>query len=101
MKVAPGTREVWLRNSPIPLTSIEFDILECLARATGKVVSRDALAATLYQREASPFERSLDVHVSHLRRKLEDAEEVFIHTVRGTGYLLAPQRRSQLVDGSR
>ncbi len=101
LKVAPGTREVWLRNALISLTSIEFDILECLARATGKAVSRDALAAALYQREASPFERSLDVHVSHLRRKLEDADEVFIHTVRGTGYLLAPQRRSQLLEGSR
>ena len=100
LKIAPGTREVWLGNALISLTSIEFDILECLARASGKVVSRDALASTLYQREASPFERSLDVHISHLRRKLEDADEVFIHTVRGSGYLLAPQRRSQPADGA-
>lgn len=99
LKVKPGTREVWLKDTLISLTSIEFDILECLARAAGKVVSRDALAATLYQREASPFERSLDVHVSHLRRKLDNADETFIHTVRGTGYLLAPRKRSQPGDG--
>ena len=101
LKVKPATREVWLSNEPISLTSIEFDILQCLARAAGKVVSRDALATTLYQREASPFERSLDVHISHLRKKLEDDAEEFIHTVRGSGYLLAPKRRSPLSEGSR
>ena len=93
LRVKPATREVWLSDEPVSLTSIEFDILQCLARAAGKVVSRDALATTLYQREASPFERSLDVHISHLRKKLEYAEEEFIHTVRGSGYLLAHRRR--------
>jgi two-component system response regulator CpxR len=94
LKIKPATREVWLSNEPVSLTSIEFDILQCLARAAGKVVSRDVLATTLYQREASPFERSLDVHISHLRKKLEHGEEEFIHTVRGSGYLLAPKRRT-------
>jgi two-component system response regulator CpxR len=94
LKIKPATREVWVSNEPVSLTSIEFDILQCLARAAGKVVSRDALATTLYQREASPFERSLDVHISHLRKKLEDGDEEFIHTVRGSGYLLAPRRRT-------
>lgn len=93
LKVKPATREVWVSNEPVSLTSIEFDILQCLARAAGKVVSRDALAVTLYQREASPFERSLDVHISHLRKKLEYEDEEFIHTIRGSGYLLAPKRR--------
>lgn len=100
LKVKPATREVWLNDEPVSLTSIEFDILQCLARAEGRIVSRDALASTLYQREASPFERSLDVHISHLRKKLEDDEEVFIHTVRGSGYLLAPKRRT-LSEGAR
>ena len=100
LRVKPGSREVWLRNAPVTLTSIEFDILECLARATGKVVSRDSLTNTLYQREASPFERSLDVHISHLRKKLDSDDEAFIHTVRGTGYLLASQTRSQSADGA-
>lgn len=89
LKVKPGTREVWMRGEPVALTSIEFDILECLARSAGRVVSRDALAAAIYQREIGPFERSMDVHISHLRRKLDHGDETVIHTVRGAGYLLA------------
>jgi two-component system response regulator CpxR len=101
LKVKPAAREVWLKDLPVSLTSVEFDILECLARASGKVVSRDALTTTLYQREVSPFERSLDVHISHLRKKLENDDEAFIHTVRGSGYVLAPRRRGPLIEGSR
>lgn len=93
LRIRPATREAWVRGEPAALTSIEFDILDCLAHAAGRVVSRDALTAALYQREASPFERSLDVHVSHLRKKLDNEEETFIHTVRGTGYMLASRQR--------
>ncbi|HVW10360.1 MAG TPA: response regulator transcription factor [Bryobacteraceae bacterium] len=95
LRIRPATRQAWLRGEPVPLTSIEFDILDCLAHAAGRVVSRDALTAALYQREASPFERSLDVHVSHLRKKLDNGEEMFIHTVRGTGYMLASRQRTR------
>lgn len=90
VKMRPATREVWLRDQPVGLTSIEFDILECLARSAGRVVSRDALAAVIYQREIGPFERAMDVHISHLRKKL-DTREPLIHTIRGSGYLLAIQ----------
>lgn len=89
LTVKPGTREVWLRGEPVFLTSIEFDILECLARSAGRVVSRDALAAVVYQREMGPFERAMDVHISHLRKKLDNGDETLIRTVRGAGYLLA------------
>jgi two-component system, OmpR family, response regulator CpxR len=91
LQVQPATREVWLRGEPVALTSIEFDILECLGRSPGRVVSRDALAAALYQREIGPFERSMDVHISHLRKKLDNDEETMIQTVRGSGYLLTPR----------
>jgi two-component system, OmpR family, response regulator CpxR len=101
LRVKPGTREVWLRGEPVPLTSIEFDILECLARSAGRVVSRDALAAALYQREMSPFERSMDVHISHLRKKLENDEETLIHTIRGAGYLLVLRGRGRLAADNR
>jgi len=50
---------------------IEFDILEFLMRSTGRTVSRDELTAILYHRASTPYERSLDVHVSRLRKKLE------------------------------
>jgi two-component system, OmpR family, response regulator CpxR len=84
------TREVWRDNEPIDLTSIEFDILDLLARSSGRIVSRDELAAALYQRETTPYERSLDVHMSHLRKKLEGSGRPLIRTVRGVGYLFSP-----------
>lgn len=99
LKVKPSSREAWLNGRLVSLTSIEFDILECLAHSAGRAVSRDTLAAVLYQREASPWERSLDVHISHLRKKLHNDEEVFVHTVRGTGYLLAATGLNRPAEG--
>jgi two-component system, OmpR family, response regulator CpxR len=90
VRLNPQTREVWCLDQPVEVTSIEFDILEILARAAGRTVSRDELAAALYQRRATPYERSLDVHISHLRKKLEHEERAVIRTVRGVGYLFAP-----------
>jgi two-component system response regulator CpxR len=87
LRVNPQTREVWLADQPIELTSIEFDILDFLVRSAGRVVSRNELAAVLYQRESTPYERTLDVHISHLRKKLEPSERVQIRTVRSVGYL--------------
>ena len=84
------TREVWLDDVAVEVTSIEFDILDLLARSSGRIVSRDELTAALYQRESTPYERSLDVHMSHLRKKLERGERSLIRTVRGVGYLFSP-----------
>ena len=89
VRVNSQTREVWVAGEPADLTAIEFDILDFLLRSAGRVVSRNELAAVLYQRESTPYERALDVHISHLRRKLERSERVQIRTVRGVGYLLA------------
>ena len=61
------------------------DILEQLMRNAGRVVSRDGLMESLYNRKATPFDRSIDMHVSHLRRKLESSRPV-IKTIRGVGY---------------
>ncbi len=85
------TRQVWNRGSSVQVTSIEFDILALLLRAAGRIVSRDELATVLYQRRATPFERSIDVHISHLRKKLESHGVPLILTVRGIGYLLSPE----------
>lgn len=90
LRLDPQTRQVWRSEECIEVTSIEFDILDVLARSAGRAVSRDELSAVLYQRESTPFERSLDVHISHLRKKLESGEEPLIRTVRGVGYLLSP-----------
>ena len=81
----PGTRQVICDGHPVETTTLEFDILEVLMRQAGRVVSRDMLMESMYNRKATPFDRSIDMHVSHLRKKLE-GDRTLIKTVRGTGY---------------
>ena len=87
VRVSAEKRQAWVGDTTLPLTPIEFDILDLLVRAAGRVVSRDQIAAVLYQREASPFERGVDMHVSHLRKKLQVLGRDPIKTIRGSGYL--------------
>jgi len=82
----PRTQEACWSDTPLGLTGTEFAILEVLIRAAGRVVSRDELSAILHQRESTPYERSLDVHVSHLRRKIDGVGRSPIRTARGIGY---------------
>ncbi|MCU1327894.1 MAG: two component transcriptional regulator, winged helix family [Bryobacterales bacterium] len=70
LEVDTAARAVRLRGKAVGLTQTEFDLLECLARGAGRIVTRDAIAAVLYQRIANPYERSIDVRISHLRQKL-------------------------------
>jgi two-component system response regulator CpxR len=81
----PGTRTVVSNGKNADLTTFEFDILEMLMRAAGRVLSRDALMENFYNRKATPFDRSIDMHISHLRKKLEGGEGL-IKTIRGVGY---------------
>lgn len=83
--IDPGTREVYLDRKRVEVTTLEFDILEMLMRSAGRVLSRDALMESMYNRKATPFDRSIDMHVSHLRKKLETGRTL-IKTVRGVGY---------------
>lgn len=83
--IDPGTRDVLREGTLVEVTTFEFDILETLMRSAGRVVSRDQLMEELYGRKATPFDRSVDMHISHLRRKLE-GEKPLIKTVRGVGY---------------
>ena len=81
----PGTREVFAGGQPVELTTFEFDILEMLMRGAGRVLSRDALMENFYNRKATPFDRSIDMHISHLRKKLNRGDSL-IKTIRGVGY---------------
>jgi two-component system response regulator CpxR len=81
----PGNREVICDGRNVEITTLEFDILEMLIRSAGQVVSRDALMESMYNRKATPLDRSIDMHVSHLRRKLE-TDRALIKTIRGIGY---------------
>jgi two-component system response regulator CpxR len=80
-----GTRQVAAAGGAIELTTFEFDILEMLMRHAGRVLSRDTLMENFYSRKATPLDRSIDMHVSHLRKKLPRGDEI-IMTVRGVGY---------------
>ena len=88
----PATRQVTVDGEAVDLTTFEFDILDLLMRAAGRVLSRDDLMENLYNRQATAFDRSIDMHVSHIRRKLE-TKRPFIKPIRGVGYqfLKSPQ----------
>jgi two-component system response regulator CpxR len=91
VEVDTGTRQVWLVGRPVELTNVEYEILALLLSSAGLVVTREALVRTVLGRELSVFDRSIDMHISHLRKKLGhragDAER--IKTVRGVGYVYA------------
>ncbi len=80
------SRSASLHGEPLHLTSAEFALLEALLERAGEVVSREELSERVLDRRFSPLDRSLDVHVSNLRRKLGKDR---IKTVRGHGYLFA------------
>jgi two-component system response regulator CpxR len=88
----PASREVRCDGKLIDLTTVEFDILEQLMRSAGRVLSRDALMEALYNRKATPYDRSMDMHISHLRKKLECGDRELIKTIRGSGYQLTLTR---------
>jgi DNA-binding response OmpR family regulator len=83
-------REVTAAGKRQVLTHFEFELLACLARAAGRVLSREHLMDALKGEEFESFDRSIDVHISKLRAKLEvnPKEPRFIKTVRGVGYVL-------------
>lgn len=86
VEVEVGTREVRVDGEAIELTGIEFDLLVALIRRAGRVVPRTALLREAGRGDTAVGERTVDVHVSKLRKKLGDANR--IKTVRGVGYVL-------------
>ena len=83
-------REVTVEGRRVVLTHHEFELLAALARANGRVLSREQLMDSLRGQESEAFDRSIDVHVSKLRAKLEKDPRAprYIKTVRGVGYAL-------------
>jgi two-component system response regulator CpxR len=92
LRVNLRRREAWLNEQALKLTNAEFVILVTLMRSPGDVVSREALTRTALGRQLLPDDRSLDTHISNLRRKLgNDGDgEVMIRSIRGSGYVLVP-----------
>jgi DNA-binding response OmpR family regulator len=85
-------REAWLDDEPLRLTNAEFVILVTLMRAAGEVVSRETLTRAALGRQLLPDDRSLDTHISNLRKKVggQNQEGLTIRSVRGSGYVLLP-----------
>jgi two-component system response regulator CpxR len=79
---------VELDGAPVKLTSAEFMVLEALMRKPGTLLSRSALTETALGRPLEPYDRSIDTHVSNLRRKLGSQRPIDIRSVRGKGYIL-------------
>jgi len=90
LRVNPGARIVTLDDKPLVLTAVEFDILLSLARSAGRVKTREKLLLEVADRDFEAFDRSIDVHISSIRRKLgDDAKSPRrIQTVRSVGYRL-------------
>jgi DNA-binding response OmpR family regulator len=83
-----ATRTVTMEDRPLSLTPIEYDILLALGRSPGRVKSREQLLLEIADRDFEAFDRSIDVHISSLRKKLGDDPRSprYIETVRGAGY---------------
>lgn len=95
LHLLPEEQDAYLKGKPLGLTAMECDILKQLMRSCGRVVSRDCLSMHLYDRLPTPFDRTLDQHISRLRRKL-GTERNLILSVRGVGYQLRrPQHTSE------
>ena len=88
IRMSVALREVWVSNAQLELTALEFDLLELLMRSAGRVVSREEITLALFERDATPYDRFLDVHISHLRKKLKGGRSL-IRTIRGVGYVFA------------
>ena len=89
VSVDPAARTVVRAGVAIELTTVEFDILRALLESAGQTVPRETIAETVLGRRFDPFDRSVDMHISKLRRKLgprHDGEER-IKTIRSVGYI--------------
>lgn len=98
LRIDPGSRCATLNGQALPLTAVEFDLLLSLAQAVGRVRTREQLLDEVAGRNYDVFDRSIDVHISSLRRKLGDDSKSprFIITVRSAGYMMRKPEREGL-----
>jgi two-component system response regulator CpxR len=93
--IVPGSQSVYRNGELVPVTGAEFRVLDALTRDAGRVVDRDSIARHALGRHIMPYERSLDAHISNLRRKLGPLDDgrQRIKTIRGRGYLYVTQSK--------
>ena len=90
IEISTSARSAKRHGEDLTLTSVEFDLLVALVRKAGTIVKKEDLSRTVLERDLSPYDRSLDMHISNLRKKLgkragEDEER--IKTIRSVGYI--------------
>jgi DNA-binding response OmpR family regulator len=102
VSVDTGMRLVRRAGEPVELTNVEYEILVMLLSSAGRVVTREELVRSALGRELSVFDRSIDMHISHLRKKLGHnvGEAERIKTVRGIGYIYARQTDAGRAEGA-
>ncbi len=90
LRLNPGARTAAIGDKPLDLTALEFDLLACLARSRGRAKSREQLVEAVAERNYDVFDRSVDVHIWSLRKKLGDDPKSprYIRTLRSVGYML-------------
>jgi two-component system response regulator CpxR len=89
VELVTAARSVTVGGEPVTLTSLEFDLLAALLNEAGKTVRKEDLSEKVLERKLSPYDRSLDMHISNLRKKLglrADGSER-IKTIRSAGYI--------------
>ncbi len=88
LEIYPSSRQVKLSGETIHLTSTEYNLLELLVKNTGHLVTKEILSEQALNRKLTSYDRSIDMHMSNIRRKLDDNvnEQPLIKTVRGIGY---------------
>ncbi|MGE4497532.1 MAG: response regulator transcription factor [Deferribacterales bacterium] len=92
LRINTSLLNVYSSGQEIPLTSAEFQILEMLMRNAGKTVSREDISRFVFERELNSFDRSIDVHISNIRKKIGSPD--IIKSIRGAGYILTAEAKN-------
>ncbi|MGQ8365963.1 response regulator [Glaciecola sp. 1036] len=92
MEINLGTQQVSVNHQNIEMTGTEFYLLVQLVKNTGRLLTKEHLSEVVLNRKLAPFDRSLDMHISNLRKKLsEQGINDVIKTIRGNGYLMTSE----------
>lgn len=89
LRLQPSTRQAFFKNNELILTGTEYEILNLLIKHQGEIVSKEIISEQVLGRRLAAFDRSIDMHVSNLRKKISEyCDHERIKTIRGAGYIL-------------
>jgi len=92
LRMNTHNRQAQLQQETLVLTQTEFDILQLLLESPDELISKQYISEEILGRKLGAYDRSIDVHISNLRRKISPTDTLSIQTVRGSGYLLKVNR---------